>query len=76
MDELTDAIVEVKRELVVRKTVYPRLVFAGKLTQFEADRREAALGWAVAYLLKLKRNWEAVCKLDNEADPTPETITD
>lgn len=43
---LTDAIVEVQRELQVRGYVYPKLVAQGKLTQGEATRRMEALRFA------------------------------
>lgn len=50
MNELRQAIVEVERELTVRRSVYPKLVLAGKLTQGEADRRMTALRCALYYL--------------------------
>jgi hypothetical protein len=64
MNELEEAIAEVRRERTIRASVYPRLVMVGKLTQAEADRRLAHLGWAHAFLTKLQRNWDLVCKLD------------
>lgn len=64
MNELEEAIAEVRRERTIRASVYPRLVMVGKLTQAEADRRLAHLGWAQAFLHKLHRNWHLVSKLD------------
>lgn len=39
MTVISEAIREVRRELMVRAIVYPRLVQQGKLTHEEADRR-------------------------------------
>jgi len=50
MNELVQALTEVEREVQVRQHVYPRLVFTGKLTQGEADRRMQALRYALYYL--------------------------
>jgi hypothetical protein len=50
MSSLTEAVVEIERELQVRRNVYPRLVFNGKLTQGEADRRMRAMRTALYYL--------------------------
>lgn len=50
MKELIEAVVEIQRELTVRRTVYPKLVLAGKLTQGEADRRLHAMRCALYYL--------------------------
>lgn len=60
MMALIEATEEVKRELTIRCSVYPRLVAAGKLTQGEADRRKLKLADAVAFLMKLQRNWDVV----------------
>jgi hypothetical protein len=69
MDQLKDAIAEVRRELLIRKNVYPRLVSGGKLTQSEANRRLEHLQWAHAFLLKLIRHWPAVASLDGNPIP-------
>lgn len=45
-----DAVAEVRRELMIRAAVYPKLVDQGKLTQGEADRRMQALRYAQAIL--------------------------
>ena len=47
MEDLRDAIVELERELQVRRNVYPRLILNGKLTRGEADRRMKALRCAL-----------------------------
>ena len=50
MSDIEMGRIEVERELTVRRSVYPRLVEQGKLTQGEADRRMRALRH-VLYLL-------------------------
>ena len=50
MNERIQAVTEIQRELTVRTHVYPKLVFAGKLTQSEAERRVHALRCALYYL--------------------------
>ena len=60
MEAVIDALAEVRRERLVRQSVYPRLVTNGKLTQAEADRRLYALKWAEAYLHKLVQHWPEV----------------
>jgi hypothetical protein len=50
MNERIQAIVEVGRELNVRRNVYPKLVSSGKLSQDEADRRMRAMHCALYYL--------------------------
>lgn len=47
---VADAIAEVRRELMIRAVVYPKLVDQGKLSQPEADRRMASLRYAQAIL--------------------------
>jgi len=49
MKGIREGIVEVQRELQVRRHVYPKLVLTGKLTAGEADRRMQAL----AHVLRL-----------------------
>ena len=61
METLIDGLSEVRRERLIRTTVYPRLVTQGKLTQAEADRRLSALLWAERYLQMLVSHWEKVC---------------
>lgn len=51
MDEISSAAVEVARELRVRRSVYPRLVADGKLSQGEADRRMKAMQNALDVLV-------------------------
>lgn len=51
MNELTEAAVELSRELTVRNNVYPKLVASGKLTQHEADRRMRAMRYGL-YLIE------------------------
>ena len=51
MNELWEATLELRRELTVRQSVYPRLVEQGKLSQKEADRRMAALTLALKHLM-------------------------
>lgn len=63
MNELISSRVEVERELTVRRSVYPRLVEQGKLTQGEADRRMRALRH-VLYLL------DRVADLPTDNTPT------
>ena len=50
MTNVDDAIREVRRELMVRAIVYPRLVQQGKLSHEEADRRMAMMVAAQQYL--------------------------
>ena len=50
MSGLKNAVIEVTRELNVRRNVYPKLVFAGKLSQDEADRRMQSMHYALWYL--------------------------
>ena len=56
METVKDALNEVRRERLVRTTVYPRLVAAGKLTQGEAHRRLTSLQWAEAHLAAILRS--------------------
>ena len=63
MKALTDGIIEVQRELQVRRHVYPKLVLTGKLTAGEADRRMQAL----AHVLRLL---ERVAGGQGTSDPT------
>jgi len=63
MESLIDGLSEVRRERLIRSTVYPRLVASGKLTQPEADRRLAALLSAERFLQALVAHWERVSQL-------------
>ena len=76
MESLIDGLAEVRRERLVRQSVYPRLVLNGKLTQAEADRRLNALKWAEAYLNRLVQHWDHFVKisdgLKSSADPRME----
>jgi hypothetical protein len=58
MDSLIDGLAEVRRERLIRQTVYPRLVTTGKLTQAEASRRMSALESAERWLQCLIRNYD------------------
>lgn len=66
MEAVIDALAEVRRERLVRQSVYPRLVTNGKLTQTEADRRLYALKWAEAYLHRLVQHWAEVDEIMNQ----------
>lgn len=59
MNELEKALAEVRREIRVRESVYPRLVMLGKLSQLEADRRMLAMvsaaNWLQTLLCKQQR---------------------
>lgn len=50
MRSVSETLVELSRELNVRATVYPRLVFQGKLSQGEADRRIECIQAALEYI--------------------------
>lgn len=76
MNELSEAMNEVRRERTVRASVYPRMVACGKLTQAEADRRLAHLGWAQAYLYKLSLNPDLLALLGDRTTQPPQTIHD
>lgn len=54
-DQLTtkEIICELQREHDVRRTIFPRLVEAGKLSQGEADRRTAAIAEAIVVIRTL-----------------------
>ena len=47
---LTDMIACAKRELLMRKRVYPRRVEAGRMTQAEADKELAVMAAILARL--------------------------
>lgn len=73
MKQLQEAISEVRRERTVRQSVYPRLVFAGKLTEAEAERRANALEWAEVFLRRLARRPDLVADLhSNQPHTTPQ----
>jgi hypothetical protein len=63
MESLIDGLAEVRRERLVRSSLYPRLVASGKLTQNEADRRLSALVSAERYLQCILSHWEKVSSL-------------
>jgi hypothetical protein len=63
MESLIDGLAEVRRERLIRQTVYPRLVAAGKLTQAEADRRASALMGAERFLQMLLSHWDRFSSL-------------
>jgi hypothetical protein len=50
MNDIRTALVEINRELTVRRSVYPKLIAAGKLTADEAERRMQALYLAAQLL--------------------------
>jgi hypothetical protein len=50
MNDIRTALVEINRELTVRRSVYPKLIAAGKLTHDEAERRIQALHHAAEML--------------------------
>lgn len=50
-DELRRAYAEVERELQMRRTLYPRLVANGKLSEEEAGRRLHDMSCAAEHLL-------------------------
>jgi len=76
MNELVEAMNEVRRERTIRASVYPRMVACGKLSQSEADRRLATLGWAQAFLYKLSLNPDLLSLLDGRTTQPPQTIHD
>ena len=76
MEEVIDALQEVRRERLMRKSLYPRLISSGKLSQEEADRRLYCMAWAEAYLRKLVENWATVDQIINHHTPTTPTMTD
>lgn len=63
MESLIDGLAEVRRERLIRESVYPRLVAQGKLTQKEADRRASSLVAAERYLQMLVSHWEKVSSI-------------
>ena len=69
MTTVTDGLVEVRRERLVRQTVYPRLVAQGKLTFGEAGRRMNALVAAEYWLGKLVADWDRVSVLIEGTPP-------
>jgi hypothetical protein len=63
MESLIDGLAEVRRERLIRTTVYPRLISQGKLTEGEASRRLDALLSAELLLQSMLSNWETVSQL-------------
>ena len=63
MEKLIDGLSEVRRERLIRSTVYPRLISQGKLTEGEAHRRLEALLAAELLLQALLSNWNKVSQL-------------
>lgn len=63
---------EVRREMTVRKNVYPKMVSNGKLSEFEAGRRLIAMDTALAILEKLDHRPDIARQLGLLPDePTP-----
>lgn len=56
--ELDSQISEVKRELNMRKTVYKRMVEAGKITQMQADKQFGDLESALSTLNSVRRIYD------------------
>lgn len=50
MQTAQTALAELKREAHIRRSVYPRLIMAGKLSVEEADRRQQCLDHAITLL--------------------------
>lgn len=53
---ITDQITEVKREIAMRKSAYPRWIAAGRLKQEDADVRIARMAAVLATLERLHEN--------------------
>jgi hypothetical protein len=60
---IADQIAEVKRELALRKTVYPHLIYKGRLTQSQADQQMASMGAVLDTLLRLSGSDEDAPRL-------------
>lgn len=49
-DELCEALDEIKREIIMRERVYPRMIDSGKLAVTEAHRRIACMKKAASVI--------------------------
>ncbi len=61
---LTEQIAELKRELALRKNVYPSFVKSGRMKQVDADRQTERLTAALHTLMAVERSPEAREKLN------------
>ena len=77
---LTEQIAELKREIALRKNVYPKWVASGRMKQAEADRALARMSAACSTLEWLEKvdgsgEWRAVISFINRVDRPPGCAT-
>ena len=70
MVSVADQIAELRREVAMRRNVYPKRVVAGAMTQGDADRKMAVLEAAIATLRFIEQHRDALRALIMELRDT------